>query len=305
MKLLIFSPYVIYEDIGAKSEILYNNMAVLCRRKLLLLLLIRRRQLRTKLKYRKRFWVRPINRKRKQQGEYANLIREMQLGDHESFFKYFRMSPAVFESLFHLVAPLIIKSDPNRESIQPAERLAVTLRYLATGDSHQTIAFNYRLGHSTVNKIIPDTCDAIWKALSPIYVNCPSTEKEWKEVAQEFWEKWNFPLCIGALDGKHVRCHCPANTGSLYFNFHGWFSIVLMALCSARYLYLMVNVGAIGSASDGGIFERSGMKDTLYNGRLTLPQDTDLPNTSTKCPYVATADDAFPLGYHVMKPYGG
>ena len=49
-------------------------MVAICRRKLLLLLLIRRRQKRSSLKYRKRFWVRPINQKRKQQGEYANLI---------------------------------------------------------------------------------------------------------------------------------------------------------------------------------------------------------------------------------------
>ena len=151
----------LYEDIGAKPKLLYSNMAALSRRKLLLLLLIRRRQFRTKVKYRKRFWVHPINRKRKQQGEYPNLLQEMQLRDHESFFKYFRMSPAVFKSLLHLVAPFIIKSDLTHESIQPAERLAVTLRYLATGDSHQTIAFNYHLGHSTVNKIIPNTCDSM------------------------------------------------------------------------------------------------------------------------------------------------
>ena len=135
----------LYEDIGAKPKLLYSNMAALSREKLLLLLLIRRRQLRTKVKYRKRFWVHPINRKWKQQREYANLIREMQLGDHKNFFKYFRMSPAVFKSLLQLVAPFIIKSDLNRESSQPAERLAVTLRYLATGDSHQTIAFDYRI----------------------------------------------------------------------------------------------------------------------------------------------------------------
>ena len=49
-------------------------MVAICRRKLLLLLLIRRVQKRSKLKYRKSFWVRPINKERKQQGEHANLI---------------------------------------------------------------------------------------------------------------------------------------------------------------------------------------------------------------------------------------
>lgn len=124
---------------------------------------------------------------------------------------------AIFHCL-HLVAPLIAKSYQRQESITPAERLSVTLRYLATGDSHQTIAFSYRLGHSTVNKIVPETCLTIWNALSPIYVQCPATTKEWENVAKEFWKKWNFPLCIRAVDGKHVRCHCPANTGSLYFD---------------------------------------------------------------------------------------
>ena len=112
-------------------------------------------------------------------------------------------------------------------------------------------------------------------------------------------------MCIGALDGKHVRCHCPANSGSLYFNFHGLFSVVLMAMCSARYLYLFVNIEAVGSASDGGILGRSGMKDAVYNKTLSLPEDCLLPNSNVKCPYVITADDAFPLGRHLMKPYGG
>ena len=161
-------------------------MAAFNRRRLLLLMLLRR-QLRMNGKYRKRFWVRPILQQRKQQGEYFNFVREMQMADHESFFKYFRMSPHLFENLLRLVAPMILKSDQKREPISPAERLSVTLRYLATGDSHQTIAFSYRLGHSTVNKIIPETCQAIWTALAPVYVQCPSTPKEWEDIAQEFW----------------------------------------------------------------------------------------------------------------------
>ena len=107
-------------------------MAAFNRRRLLLLMLLRRRQLRIEEKYRKRFWVRPILQQRKQQGEYFNLVREMQLADHESFFKYFRMSPHLFENLLRLVAPMILKSDQKREPISPAERLSVTLRYLAT-----------------------------------------------------------------------------------------------------------------------------------------------------------------------------
>ena len=265
----------------------------------MILMLLKRRIEKRASKYKKTCWVRRLLRRRKEKGEYANLVREMHLGDHESFFKYFRMSPTTFEVLLRLVARKIIKSSEKREAVSPAERLCVTLRYLATGDSHQTI------GHSTVNKIIPETCLALWEALFPVYVHCPSSAKEWEDVAQEFYEKWNFPLCTGALDGKHISCHCPANSGSIYFNFYGWYSIVLMAVCSARYSYLMVNIGSVGSASDGGIFERSGMKNAIYNNVLCLPKECFLPNTNIKCHYVITADGAFPLGHHLMKPYGG
>eukprot|EP00795_Rhopilema_esculentum_P016064 gene16064-7412_t len=38
--------------------------------------------------------------------------------------------------------------------------------------------------------------------IDPTYVQCPSTPKEWKDIAQEFWEGWNFPLCIGPYMGN-------------------------------------------------------------------------------------------------------
>ena len=52
-----------------------------------------------------------------------------------------------------------------------------------------------------------------------------------------------------------------------------------MAFSSARYPYLLLDIGAIGSASDEGTFEASGIKDALYKESLSLPEDTDLPNT--------------------------
>jgi len=49
-----------------------------------------------------------------------------------------------------------------------------------------------------------ETCEAIFKMLRPIYMKVPSTQEEWKVIADEFLMKWNYPNCIGALDGKHV-----------------------------------------------------------------------------------------------------
>ena len=67
----------------------------------------------------------------------------------------------------------------------------------------------------------------------------------------------------------------------------------------------MANIWAIGSASDGDTFERPGTKDVIYNKMLCLPDECFLPKTNIKCPYVITADDTFPLGYHLMNPHEG
>ena len=131
-------------------------MAVLNRRLLLLLLLIRRRRRRRE---RKRIWVRDIFKKRLQLGEYHSLINEMQLTDHQSIYIFFHMSPERFAHLLSLVGPAITRQTTSfRQPIQSDERLAITLRYLVTSDSMQTISFSYRVGHSTICGIIAMLC---------------------------------------------------------------------------------------------------------------------------------------------------
>ena len=63
----------------------------------------------------------------------------------------------------------------------------------------------------------------------------PPSEEDWKQIEHRFNTKWNFPSCIGSLNGKHIMMRCPPNSHSLYYNYKGFFSIVLMALVDADY----------------------------------------------------------------------
>lgn len=132
----------------------------------------------------------------------------------------------------------------------------------------------------------------------------PSTEEEWLEIAQDFNNKWNFPHCIGALDGKHVNIKAPSNSVSDYYNYKKQFSIVLMALCDANYKFIYINVGAKGRYSDGGVFANCTFAKRLYRHELNLPMPRPLANRTKEMPYVIVADDAFPLSENIMKPYG-
>jgi len=46
----------------------------------------------------------------------------------------------------------------------------------------------------------------------------PSTEK-WVSISKELENKWQFPNCLGAIDGKHFSIKAPSNSGTQYFNY--------------------------------------------------------------------------------------
>ena len=109
----------------------------------------------------------------------------------------------------------------------------VTSRYLATGDAITTIAYNFCMDVSTARKIILDVCTAIWDVLAQIYMPVPSEEK-WKSIAAEFYERWNFPNCIGAIDGKHVMIQCPFNSRLLILQLQIIFLSCTTSSCFSR-----------------------------------------------------------------------
>ena len=134
------------------------------------------------------------------------------------------------------------------------------------------------------------------------YFQIPDTEAKWLETAEGF-KRWNFPNCIGALDGKHITISPPPKSGSLYFNYKGHFSIILLALVNANYEFLYVDVGAEGRAGDAAVWNKCDLNEQLYNNSLDIPESATLPNTNDKSTFVIVADDAFKMTTRLIKPY--
>jgi hypothetical protein len=114
------------------------------------------------------------------------------------------------------------------------------------------------------------------------------------EVAKDFNDKWYFPHCLGAINGKHDVLQCPANTGSSIFNYEGTFSIILLAAVGANYLFKYAYVGMQARTCDGDVFLHSPFCNALTSV-LNVPQPSVLPGNVTLVPYILVADDAFPL----------
>ena len=101
-----------------------------------------------------------------------------------------------------------------RSPISAEEKLAITLRYLATGESLNSLKCQFRVHETTIRKFITPVCEAICKVLASDYMNCPSTKQEWEYIVDQTNSRCQFPNYFAAADGKDIGIICPKNSGS-------------------------------------------------------------------------------------------
>ncbi|XP_060880360.1 uncharacterized protein LOC132952183 [Metopolophium dirhodum] len=254
----------------------------------------------------RRFWVHPLNLKRPREGQFQ--VTFMTLRFHpDEFLKYYRMSISSFDELLLRVKHRLQKKNTIlRDSIPPEERLSVTLRYLATGTNFSSLHFDFLMGVSTIAKVVNETCMVVWDELQPTEM-APPTQENWLEIADGFYNITQFPNCVGAVDGKHIRLQCPKNSGTQYYNYKNFFSLVLMAICDSNYCFTIIDVGSFGKESDCNIFKQCPFGKKLYSDKINFPQDKCLPGDEDGVaqPFVLIADEAFALNKHLLRPFPG
>lgn len=175
-------------------------------------------------------------------------------------------------------------------------------RYLAGGPLQRHISSSYRVSKQHFGQILDDVCNAICTVLADQF-NANRTKQDWLDIANNYNYRWNLPNCLGSIDGKHVAIKKPNNAGSLFYNYKGFHSIVLMAIADAHYRFITIDIGAYGSEGDAGVFNTSAMGKAILNNRLDLPDNTYIG--SQKYPFYFIGDDAFPLKERIMKPFVG
>lgn len=101
-----------------------------------------------------------------------------------------------------------------------------------------------------------------------------------------------------------ILFQCPNNVGSTYYNYKHAHSIVLMAICDARYIFRFIDIGAYGRRSDGGIFGDSAIGKNFNANRINIPKPSAVAGGRI-LPYCLVGDEAFPLKSYLLHPYPG
>ncbi|VDH90220.1 Hypothetical predicted protein, partial [Mytilus galloprovincialis] len=236
----------------------------------------------------RRWWTRPwlSPERRRSFGLYDQLMTELRREDRQSFVHFLRMPTEMFDEILQRVGPRIAKQNTfYRNPLEPGLNLAITLRHLASGAKYPSMQYGLRVPHNTISVFIPEVCQAIIDEYVDGVMPFPSTMDDWKRIAEGFMEKWNFPHALGALDGKHVAYKCPPGSGSTYFNYKKFYSIVLLALVDSDYKFICADIGGRGAASDAQLWNASDLKSAIEDGDLDLPDAEPLPHDTEDIPY--------------------
>ncbi|CAI6373816.1 unnamed protein product [Macrosiphum euphorbiae] len=252
----------------------------------------------------RRWRIRPLLCERLVHSHYATMLSEHQLSNSDLFFNFTRISSSTFEELLMLIGPSLERKVTRIDVLNVGEILAMTLRYLATWESMTRIMYDFRVGKSTVSKIILECCNILWDVLKDDVLFTPN-EDGWVKIADEFQSKWQMPHYVGALDGKHVVHQAFLKSGSVNYNYKGSHSTILMAMCYANYNFTCVNIGMPGRCSDRVVFKACEMGKKIIDNDLLFPKPTAISTNSGDFPFYIVADEAFPLLPSLMRPYPG
>lgn len=113
----------------------------------------------------RRWWISKMYKNNTDRG--LNLLNDMQFDENILHFQNFtRMSSEDFELLISLIRPKVVKQDTNmRPAVTVKIRPAVTLRFLATGESYTSLQYLFKISKQIISRIIPEVCMALLEVL--------------------------------------------------------------------------------------------------------------------------------------------
>lgn len=111
----------------------------------------------------RRWWRTELYKRRAGRELLSDMSFQHISGQYKNFT---RMTPTDFENLLEMVGPRISRNHSNlRAPISIQDRLAITLRFLSSGDSYTSLQYTFRVSKQSISAIVPEVCAAIIEEL--------------------------------------------------------------------------------------------------------------------------------------------
>lgn len=179
----------------------------------------------------------------------------------DQLVKRFRLDRAGIIAVTDLVRDRLQCRTERNRPLDPETKVAITLRYLATGKMQQCSCDDFGTTQPTISRVITQTLDALADPqIRRQFMKFPRTVQEVQRKQREFMETSGFPGVVGAIDGTHVRIVAPRVNEHLYVNRKRYHSINVQVVSDANYKILDIVARWPGSVHDARILEESGLK---------------------------------------------
>ncbi|CAF3550803.1 unnamed protein product [Rotaria socialis] len=221
--------------------------------------------------------------------------------DDKQFKENFRLERSTVSLLIKHVGPLLKKNETQLRSAIPVEkRICCALYNLGSESELRTIGHLFGIGKSTAGEILHEFRATVVDSFFYRLVKFPVTNEEIKRTVDGFLNKFDYPMCLGALDGTHISIKPPQGLELDYYNYKKFHSIIMLATVDSNLLFTYVNVGAPGRCNDTYVYSKCQLYDVVQ-GDIYSKYYMKVNNTSVQTHLIA--DSAFPLDRTLMKPY--
>ena len=155
-----------------------------------------------------------------------------------------------------------------RKPVSVETQVAATLYYLADEDRMRKVSNSFGLGKATVSKVIHRVTFVISEKLGAKYIVLPKTKEEVEEHARNFYNRYGFPQCIGAIDGTHIKIKRLVDNPTDYVNRKGNFTLNCQGTVGYNYCFIDVLIKWPGSVHDAWVFANSALNKIFRDGSI-------------------------------------
>ena len=179
------------------------------------------------------------------------------------------MSEASFYMICEELRPYLTKQTTKlRKPVSVETQVAATLYYLADEGRMRKVTSSFGLGRTTVSKVIRRVTSVISEKLGAKYIVLPKTKQEVEEHARNFYNRYGFPQCIGAIDGTHIKIKRPVDNPTDYVNRKGNFTLNCQGTVGYNYCFIDVLIKWPGSVHDARVFANSALNEMFRDGSI-------------------------------------